>query len=207
MLVSLGRCWRRAVVGLAGLTVAPLFVVGSANGQTLEWTDPTGDMWNSYLDPWHPAPGRTLGDGQQARVRHSPYALTLRNWFAATKFPAGGVGELDVRAKIRTNEGRLSIEATKGLPVRLYDDTAGIQVACRNLRWTWDDAAASLYIRVPRNCMNRPRWVRVASETLNVIGDNAWMDDLHGSGQAPGTGLAPDNPLFQRFSSRVWRQE
>jgi hypothetical protein len=204
MLVSLSRWWRRAVVGLAGLIVAPLFVVGPANGQTLEWTDPTGDMWNSYLDPWHPAPGRTLGDGQQARVRHSPYALTLRNWFAAMMLPAPGIGEFSARFQVRTNEGSLLLlTATRGLPVRLYDETTGrgVRVPCRNLEGVWDDDAGSLYIRVPRNCLSRPRWVRVASVTMNEIGDNAWMDDLHG------TGLAPDNPLFQRFSSRVWRQE
>jgi hypothetical protein len=202
MFVSLNRCWRRAIVGLAALTMTPFFVVGPANGQTLEWTDPTGDMWNSYIDPWHSAPDRTLGDGQQARVRHSPYALTLRNWFAATTLPAPGFGVFDARFEILTNEGsRLFIRATKGLPVRLGDETTGRWVACRNLQGAWDDDAASLYIRVPRNCLSRPRWVRVASKTVNENGDNLWMDDLHG------TGLAPDDPLFQRFSSRVWRQE
>jgi hypothetical protein len=202
---------RRVGVGLLGLAVCPFFVVNSAGAQTLEWTDPTGDMWYTYAAvPFAPAPEQTRGDGTRMRVRLSTYALTIRQWFrdfALDDYQGGSI----TLTKIRTNEGLL-VElhfgnGTRGLVAGLevFDNHSETMkpLPCRNLVWSADTVQKSSYVRIPRNCLSRPRWVRVASES-HYRGQGSdepqWFDDLHGTGISP----APRTE-WGRFSSRVWR--
>ena len=184
---------RREVIGvvrrssvLAGVTVAGCFAVGlTAPGSVLGAPlpskyvshDPAGDQVSTGAG----TPTDT-GDFLRTAVRHGRHAVVIHSRF----------NDLDVSDEVvmsvvfftnqhhrKDNPGFWRLIRVQGTHADLYQAGPVARFSCERLRFSTDPDTNRFFLRVPRACLERPRWARVQVSddvTVNGPGD---MDITH----------------------------
>ncbi len=182
------KTWVRRSLALLGATLmSPLLVVPAAHADALTWEDGTGDMWRSNDedgDAWTPAPGHRNGDVIKVKVAHRSRAILIRQSFVDLRRSGSHhllVGRIrtdsglrrafDVRADRRDWDGELDFRRGNG-----RRDRCGAT-------HTLDYFADSATVRIPRRCLDGPKWVQVKLANAH-FGREVWADNPHGPGQA-----------------------
>ena len=193
-----GTSWaRRPLTLLAAAAAVPLLLVVPASADTVRWTDPAGDMWTESSDDegvtqWLAIPDETHGDIVKGSVRHRRAAVVIRVHY--TDLIAEDFNALDITSTIRTDEGitrSVTVWAAWGETGVRFDAHNGA-ARCPGITYRINWERNTTFVRVPRPCLSRPRWIRVD------VGETYIESDAYASGydQARSAG-APDSP-------RVW---
>jgi hypothetical protein len=174
----------RTLVALLALATASVIAVPPASAERAHWSDPSGDGWtwgDRGDDETRPYPigGVMNADIASVSVRHRRYALTIRTTFHRLERPTDPdyqewEGHFGFEAVIRTNEGvrRNLHSGWRWFYGPIGEDLGlsnreGRAVACTMTNST-DWEAKTMYVRIPRSCLSRPRWVQVA------VGAKTW---------------------------------
>ena len=156
-------------------------------------TDPVGDAWTARDTSWAPAlaEGAPPTDVGRAVVAHRQHGIVLRLWFA------------DLRPMVRQSfmmaigAPRASHVVTLGVGPRDRGGTAvltgaGVERVCPGLAHTVDTDQNEVSIRVPRRCVDWPRWITASSSSTlwrrgaagSAVG--SFTDNPHNAGLEPG---------------------
>lgn len=192
---------RAGSLGGLVLLAALLAPGGAASAQSLSWTDGRDDIWKmGRADPtFLPAPGETNADIRHVSIRHGAHAVVIR--VSLTDLRRTG-NDVVVGGTVRTDEGLVRHFQWAWRPTwsgyRLHwANRDGRTVMC-DLTHAMSFADNTTYLRIPRSCLNRPRWVRVHLEGATYVGaiDTVYYDDAH-SDQATG--------IPTHYTRRLWR--
>lgn len=174
---------------LTGLMVATLTVVtagaspalGTPRPTAVTLTDGPGDVWTTSVggDSYTPAPGRRVGDVLGMRVVHRHRTLTVRLVFAELRRQGAWAHEF----ALRTETGLLyaQVESTGRRPAGRHHlwQRDGDRLVCHAMSHTIDYAEDVVTLRIPRTCMDVPRWVRVLSYVVHETGSVLTLDNPH----------------------------
>lgn len=199
---------RRALGAACAVTVTLGMTAGlapSAYAEKLVHQDARRDVtWfddgNATFDP---APRAQDPDIVRVTIDHRAGALLIRTKYAALNRRIFRIDSAD----IRTSGGKLFsgsvIVSRKGrwqghANLIAADDASNPdspEVQCRDLRHRFDyDANVSIWT-IPRICIGRPKWVRVAVMGMRGASTSVYFDDAFLKGYDGGPG----------FSRRIWR--
>jgi hypothetical protein len=159
--------------------------------------DGTGDVWmvNMRTSHWTFVGDLPAADVKRAVVSHRPHAVVVRARYDNLR----RIGTQRYWTGIATRRGDFFIEVASRPGSRagrhtLYDGVAGSKLSCGRLSHDIDYAADVVRVRVPRSCLDRPRWVRVNIGNLLV------------TGQKPSRKFYADNPHnakpYSNFATR-----
>lgn len=169
-----------ALVAVATFLSAAAITPPALGGQATV-TDATSDMstiteQGQTIDDTH-----SNGDVSQVIVRHTRRAVVVTTFFA--QMAPEGTDQIIQAVRYKTSTGdqwfqRTVYQAAGSSPdLRTLPDLE--PVSCHNLVATADVADDSLRVRIPRGCINRPRWIRIALTTVHYTQDRQWFDDAH----------------------------
>jgi hypothetical protein len=174
----------RSAILVTAAALVPLMPV-AAHAKTYTYEDQTGDvvLFSTATGTTSPAPTQVEGDIVWSQVRHKArkVVLTMRLQELTTANPAlHWYG-------IRTGKMK-RIVLLEGAPghwggkVALFKPS-GKKVSCRVTR-TIDYTANTATVRVPRSCLGRPRWVKVAMQeaTPGPTEKTVYVDDARSTG-------------------------
>jgi hypothetical protein len=169
-----------AVLLAAAVVLAP----AAAEANTYSYTDQTADVVQVTLPAGSttPAPDRTQGDIVSSRVKHAAHKVVL-----TIRYQALDPGQPAIHwYGIRTGKmARFAvIEATPAHPagrVRLFKPN-GKPVSCQ-VGHAIDYTAKTATVRVPRSCLGKPRWVKVAMQEATPVSETElYIDDSRSNG-------------------------
>lgn len=185
-------CCGVAVTALSG-TAAPVAVVVQDTGKDkpsrIVLRDGTGDVWkvNMRTSHWTPVGDRPAADVLRAVVQHRTRSVVVRaryenlrrigvqNYWVGIKTPEDDFFT-EVKARPGNRAGRHA----------LYDGVAGERLDCAGFTHRIDYATDTVTVRVPRSCLDGPRWVRADIGNLLVVGDRphrrGYADNPHDDG-------------------------
>ncbi|HEX2174399.1 MAG TPA: hypothetical protein VHG70_00690 [Nocardioidaceae bacterium] len=167
---------RRLVSAAIVALVLALACSTGAYAATVSIIDARQDMWALTEDPRVRAPGQQLGDIRRTTIVHGPRAVSMRISFVELR-RAGEWYTFD--AELRTNAGTWLFVTV--WPYRQHW-RGELDVSRRNCGVTRrvDYGQDVLKLRIPRTCLNGPRWVQARvtslhqrSSDLTVFGDSA----------------------------------
>jgi hypothetical protein len=152
--------------------------------------DPAGDMVAAG-----PGAGGDTGDFLRTGVRHGRYGVVVRSHF--NDLDAGDGTTMQVI--YFTNEHRRAetpdfwrMVLINGTQVHRYNNdptnSQNSHFSCDGLLYNIDYSADKFFLRLPRGCLERPRWVRVQVTDNIEAGpefETSWSDDALAS---PGSG-------------------
>ena len=173
------RPWRVSLAACVALPLSALTVpTGAAHAaevvSRVVLTDPTGDVWaigEGEGEEWVSAGDEPGLDVERAVVHHRRHRLVVRmtftnlrrvepQYYSAAFTAPKGYGAVFVSAEPGRWKGRS----------QLVDEQFG-QVRCRGLRHRIDYATEKVVMSVPRSCIDKPRWVRVAMAVYGFRGE------------------------------------
>lgn len=175
-----------SVVAALASAVTLVMPLSPASAEGMSWVDGRADMWRvpaRELTPSQPAPAQTNGDIRSVSVRHSARAVIVRASFTDLR---RGRFDLDVSGGIETNEG-----VFRGFNLGWNDRQGGYawleNAAQDRVRCAWTHrlnfTENTVLLRIPRECLSRPRWVRVHLNTMRVTDSKRntmlYSDDAH----------------------------
>ena len=175
----------RSALVVAAATVVTL-VPTAANADKYVAADTTDDVVKLASDnSTTPQHGRTEGDIIRTTVRHRAKRVVITMRFA--ELSAVGLGDLHIFA-IRSNKLNRVIGVDTG-PGHwggkvVVEKPNGKKVSGCNARRTVDYTANTATVSVPRSCLGKPRWVKVAMQHGTfVTEDDLYVDDAHTNGR------------------------
>lgn len=173
----------RSVV-LGTTVAAAVLAPTAAQAKTYTSTDTANDVVAVTMPAGTttPAADRTEGDIVSSRVRHGSrvVALTMRfqeltagqtalHWYGIR------TGKMTRVVIMESDAGHLNGRA------RMFKPN-GKPVTCR-IGHAVDYTANTATVRVPRSCLGKPKWVRVAMQEASPLGDQqAYVDDSRSNG-------------------------
>lgn len=182
----LGRFVVSALAALMLCVAAP-----AAHAATVSLIDPRGDVHRPSAEGYERVEGERRTDIVRTTIRHKKHAVVARIKLLDLRREPG----LMVMAmRMRTNDGtyrEAGVEASRRIGWRGRSDVEarnGRAVDCAALQHEIDYRTDVIALRVPRSCLNRPRWVQAT-----VI--QFWL----GSRQ-----MLIDNPHNSRGGFNVW---
>lgn len=159
---------------LGAAVTAPAAATGDEPPTRVVLRDGTGDVWkvNMRTSRWTFVGDRPAADVKRTVVSHRPHAVVVRQRYDDLR----RIGTQRYWTGIVTRRGDFFLEVTSRNGSRagrhtLYDGVAGDKRACRRLSHDIDYAADVVRVRVPRSCLDRPKWVRVNIGNLLVTGE------------------------------------
>lgn len=142
--------------------------------------DASGDVMSFPIDDSAPGvaePTRTNGDVTTMRARHGRYAvvitLTTRDFDPTTPL-SGGI------FAFKTNKGfhaEAFVFSSHGAAPEVTLTVSDRPLRCHGLRGRLDFEANTVRVRVPRSCLNNPRWVRVGAGASTMDDTRYYADD------------------------------
>lgn len=193
--MSVRKSWvPRTVIALLTVPAVLLVTVVPASAERMTWTDQRQDVWydgGRGPEDAHISPHIANGDIARVSVRHRRHAVVVRMAFYDLRAGRDTETGADVAPAVvfRTNEGLL-----RQLRVFWYGrGTKFVQfvnwvpfedVAC-NITATRDLVRDTMYLRVPRRCLSRPRWIQasVGSTQSDEQSVGEYTDDAHSGSQ------------------------
>jgi hypothetical protein len=214
---------RLAIVAAAGLALGP---AASADAQRWSSPDPAGDVTGAIYDPEPAPCGTiTSVDASTARdvdltglaVRHQRRDVTVE--LGVADLPESGTESMTVH--LRTAKGAWAVDLDRtgrtGFGAFFYEepdwdalieqaDPDGdgcaivsvviVEAPCPGLEHRGDPDLDVVRLTVPRSCLGRPHWVRVAAESMAWRdADGAFLDDRWApDGVEPTSVIGPFGP-------------
>ena len=177
-----------AVTVLAG-TPAPVAVAAEDTPSRVVLHDGSGDVWkvNLRTSHWTPVGERPAADVRRAAITHRARAVVLRTRFVNLR----RIGVQTFWAGIETPAGDYYTEVTSKPGNRagrhaLYDEPGGQRTGCAGLSHRIDYPHDTVTVRVPRSCLDRPRWVSLNIGNILVVDDaphrHHYADNPHDDG-------------------------
>ncbi len=192
---------RRIPAGLVTAMALALVPLGAAHAGEYVDTDQRGDVHEfSEADDLVPAPAVVNGDVVRSRVAHTSRSVALRVKFR--ELTRSGQFRFDF-IRLVTNEGvRRDVHVQAGgqsswQGKHEMSKSTGEPVRCRALSHFIDYDTNVVFIRVPRRCLQNPRWVKVGMGAVWVRSQHLYVDDAFLDGS-----VDERNPVL---SPRVWR--
>lgn len=173
-----------AVFSVAALG-AGLAFAGPAQAEMLTRVDPPNDMVFIDESNQRPAPEEDNGDVTQVVARHASRTVQVR--MDAVDLRASSEEGLMALVRVRTSTGAnfdlTGFSGSNGKMMWMFGRTNGERVRCegleRSVNWTENRADVS----IPRRCLGRPAWVRIAGAFItftqnmqSMAGDDAFTD-------------------------------
>jgi hypothetical protein len=157
--------------------------------------DGAGDVWkvNIRTSHWTLVGDLPAADVRRAVVRHRAHAVVVRTRFENLR----RVGVQIHDAGIKTPDDSFYTEVTSRPGKRagrhvLYDEPGGERLGCANFTHRIDYPNDTVTVRVPRSCLDHPRWVRANIGNRLVLGDRPhrrhYADNPHDDGPYSNTG-------------------
>jgi hypothetical protein len=192
--------WRSALCSVGFVSATTLIAVPSALGAVedpvirVDLSDGIADVWSisdTESDRYQPAGSVPTADVTKAVVAHKKASVVVRMSFVDLK----PVNRQAVVAFITTPRRLLFGIATTAPGRRagrhqLVDYERG-NVRCPGMTHRFDYDADRVSMRIPRNCLNRPRWVKVTvMNSLYKRIDGVFTefsDNPHNATSSPGT--------------------
>ena len=164
------------LVALAPILVAPM----TAQAATLKLVDERGDVHRETGDGFTLAVGERRADILSTRIQHTDRALVVRTKLLRLRREGA---ELGMAMRIRTNDGtyrEVQLQASRrlGWGGQVSMNSRRKAVACsttHNINYATDAMA----VRIPRSCLNNPRWVQVTLVSLLRGGRQFLLDNPH----------------------------
>jgi hypothetical protein len=170
---------------IAAAVLATLFaataVAPPALGGQATVTDATSDM--SYITE----AGQTIdaahtnGDVSQVVVRHTRRAVVVTTFFV--EMAPEGSDQIIQAVRYKTSTGhewfQRTVYSAGGPAPDLRTMPGNDPVDCPTMQAAADTATDSLRVRIPRGCIERPRWVRIALTSVHYTQAKQWFDDAH----------------------------
>jgi hypothetical protein len=170
-------------------------------------TDPVGDAWTADDTSW--TRSRAVGappiDVVRAVVAHRQHGIRLRMWFTDLRSAVDQSFTWTIRSPRASHV--LTLTSGPGDPAGTAALTSdGIEIVCPGLTQEVDPEQERVSIRLPRPCLDRPRWIRASSSSSlwpSGFGTTAgsFVDNPHNTGFKPGRtvrllwpGAAPPSP-------------
>ena len=192
------------------LTAAAALVVGApatASAQTWQHDDPAGDVYHSHYDDNTEEeteaidPSVTEGDVVHTTVAHNPRKIVVTTRYRELTAPTGEADAMYF-VLVKTNEKvrrvvtvAADVDHPRGVArLQKYD---GHRARCRGLARSIDYTANTVTISVPRSCVSKPRWVRVAAANVRSQADadyttfDDFIDDNNANGLGDEAALSP----------------
>lgn len=188
--MKLSRRARRSVPVLVALTVMSMLPVGTAVAEHASVPDGTGDMWEYDFAPGFSSPAPYVTDGgiEETTVRHRRTAVRVEADFVELRRIGEGIA---FNATVVTRVGETSEWLLRVGPTEWQGGISdhGIDGCLPTGRVDYRDNEVAL--RIPRVCLGRPRWVKVAFEVEVKTDDGGTITylDLAGSPANPRDGL------------------
>ena len=203
------RPWRVSLAAGVALSLSALTVpTGAAEAaevvSRVVLTDPTGDVWaisEGEDEEWVLAGDEPGLDVERAVVHHRRHKLAVTmtftnlrrveaQFYSATFTTSKHYGAVFVSAEPGRWKGRSE----------LVDEQFG-QVRCRGLKHTIDYATEKVVLSVPRKCIGKPRWVRVAMADYGFRGETE--ADFHQLTDNPHSTGHEEDPQTRRLYRQV----
>jgi hypothetical protein len=181
-----------AAAALALTVGAPL----TAHAATLNLDDARGDVYRlSNTGEFERAVGERRADILRTTVRHTQRALVVRTKLLELRRE----GTIAMGMRLRTNEGtyrEAAVEASRRIGWRGQSSVMarrGRAVEC-STEHKLNYAADVITLRIPRSCMNEPRWVQTTVISMSLSRRQFLVDNPHN-----------ERPGFRVWSSRIRR--
>jgi hypothetical protein len=165
---------------IAGIVLA-LGVPAAAEAATLNLVDERGDVHRMTDDgTFTAAVGEVRADILRTTIQHTDRALVVRTKLRQLRREAN----IGMARRVRTNDGtyrELSLDANRRLGWRgqvTLMRRGGATVDCATTHQI-NYATAVMSVRIPRSCLNDPRWVQTTVVSLFVGGRQFLIDNPH----------------------------
>jgi hypothetical protein len=188
------------LVGTLATSSAP--AVGAPQVSQYVHDDPAGDMFQMSVDP-----GGVNGDFLRSVVRHRRHAVLVKSSFTdlvptGTQLTTMSLYTDEHRPGDRTIPWRYaSVSWFEGGPpgASLYDPDTSQSVTCDGLSWDVDFEENTWMMRVPRRCLEHPRWIRASlvSDVTESAPSMSWWRD---------SGFGPGDGQLRNLSPRLFRE-
>lgn len=187
-------CCGVAVTAMLG-TAVPVAVAGEEKPSRVVLRDDAGDVWkvNIRTSHWTLVGDLPAADVRRAVVRHRAGVVVVRTRFENLR--RIGVQIYDVG--IRTPDDAFYAEVTSRPWKRagrhaLYDEPGGERIGCADFSHRIAYAKDTVKMRVPRSCLDGPRWVKANIGNRLAVGDRPhrrhYADNPHNDGPYANTG-------------------
>lgn len=192
--LAVAVCCGVAVTAMVG-TAVPVAVAAEEKPSRVVLRDGAGDVWkvNIRTSHWTLVGDLPPADVRRAVVRHRARVVVVRTRFENLR----RIGVQTYDAGIQTRDGAFYTEVTSRPGKRagrhaLYDEPGGERIGCAGFTHRIDYANDMITMRVPRSCLDRPRWVRANIGNRLVVGDRPhrrhYADNPHDDGPYSNTG-------------------
>lgn len=163
MTTTLARRLAAATCGLAAVLTS-VAVAAPASAETFSKSDPAGDVASSD----GPHPEIRNGDIRKTRLEHARNVVTLRVEYRDLAREGSAIQQY-VRIQTPATTYDYSIQATPAnWQGELQFATPG---PCAGAEWRFDYGTNVFTMRVPRSCLDGPRWVRTGLATITYPTD------------------------------------
>jgi hypothetical protein len=184
--VTLRTARRIATTTAVAALLAPLAAAPAA-AESVGLADPRGDTWttNQHYE-WERHDGRSQADLTRVRIAHNEHAVVVRARYAHLN-RTGLTFQLG--ASIRTDQGKTSY-ATVRRDRGQWRGTSGISERRRPQRdcgvtHRIDYERDVVRLRIPRECLDGPRWVRLQVRTSWGTHEDTVTDNPHNTRAHP----------------------
>lgn len=163
------RTLLRAVALLVG-TIVLASTTGPASADLWRHQDPTGDVWKFDIESGVMVESslRTNVDLLRTSARHAPRAVYFRAKFANL---ARTTDRVAFYVNVRTSANDEVHSLIASFDPRHRDGIGGYSCGpgetCKGLRVRVDYAHDIVMLRVPRECLDNPRWIRYQAYVVN----------------------------------------
>lgn len=168
------------IAACCGLAASALMLVAPATAADDEpptrvvLRDGAGDVWkvNMRTSHWTLVGDLPPADVTRAVVSHRTHAVVVRARYDDLR----RIGTQRYFTGMATRRGDFFVEVASRPGSRagrhtLYDGVAGDRLACKQMSHDIDYANDVVRLRVPRSCLDRPRWVRANVGNIFVTGE------------------------------------
>ncbi len=170
----------RLVVPILAAMTLTLVAPMTAQAATLKLVDERGDVHRDTGGGFTLVEGERRADILHTRIQHTDRALVVRTKLLRLLREGAGLG---MAMRIRTNDGtyrEVQLQASRRVGWRGQVSMNGRRTAvdCRTAH-NINYAADVMAVRIPRSCVNNPRWVQVTLVSLFEGGRQFLVDNPH----------------------------
>lgn len=169
---------------LAATVAAAVLAPTAADAKAYSSTDTSGDVVVVTMPGGStaPAPDRTEGDIVATRVQHKARVVILTMRFRELTRGQTALHWFGIKTGKMTRIVLMPADASHpGGAARMFKPN-NKAVRC-HVGHAIDYTTNTATVRVPRACLGKPRWVKVAMQEAAPAGDNqAYVDDSHSNG-------------------------
>ena len=173
---------------LVAATVVAVLAPSAAQAKSWSHADATGDVFSAPYksNAFTPAPDRVVGDVIGSSIRHKRSAVVMQLQYRDLELGSEINGHIFL-VKTPTMRRLVTLAAASAFPNGRIEvrKPSGKKVSCR-VPHRIDYTANTATVVVPRSCLGKPKWVKVAMAGASFTGftstSTMWIDDALSTG-------------------------